>query len=125
MPAGHTRLPVRPFCHLPAPNQYKHAIMFTIYLRRQRRSDSERHAVAQRTGVLLNPIYVPGWMADEVRPKPIQRIQLRLWEEPAIAQDRIKSLDGVSLALHKPVAVQVPTSSRAQAQDSGLEHVAD
>src|SRR5258707_1408031 len=125
MPGGHSRLPVRPFCQLPVAQQCKHAIIFTIYLRRQRRSDSERHAVAQRTGVLLNPIYLPGWMADEVRPKPIQRIQLRLWEEPAIGQDRIKSLDGVSLALHKPVAVRVPKSSRAQAQDSVVEHVED
>jgi hypothetical protein len=31
----------------------------------------------------------------------------------------------VSLALHKPVAVQVPKSSRAQAQDSVVEHVED
>jgi hypothetical protein len=50
-------------------------------------------------------------------------LQVRLREKPAIGQDRIKSFHGVPFALHKSVAIRILKSSRAQTQDSVVEHV--
>ncbi len=66
-------------------------------------------------GVLFNSIYMPGWMANEVRTKPVQGFQLRLWEEPAIGQDRIQSLDRMSFTLNKSITTWILKGSGTQA----------
>ena len=74
-------------------------------------------------GVLFNSIYMPGWMANEVRTKPVQGFELSLWEEPAIRQDRIQSLDRMTFTLHKSITIWILKGRRAQAQDSVIERV--
>lgn len=79
--------------------------------------------MAQGSGVLFNPIYMPGWMANKVRTKLVQGLQIGLWEEPAIGQNRVQSLDRMSFTLHKSITIWIVKGSGVQSQDSVIERV--
>ena len=79
--------------------------------------------MAKGTGVLFNSIYMPGWMANEGRTKAIQGFQIRRWEEPAVGQNGIQSLDRMSFTLHKSITIRILKGGGAQAKESVIKRV--
>jgi hypothetical protein len=62
-------------------------------------------------------------MADQMRTVLAKRFQLCVGEETAIRQHDVKRLDGMSLALHVPVAGWIFKGLRRNAQDSVVQDV--
>ena len=63
--------PIRAFCQLTVTEQRENSIVFAIQLSGQRYTRSDCQSVTKGARVLLNAVYFPSRMPDEMRSKPV------------------------------------------------------